>query len=229
MPQMLQCWCFLLDAAPAALPYLQNPAYKGKWSAPMVDNPAYKGEWKPRDIPNPDYVKDDAPLTNIGKVSACRGAAAHAGGQGMQGGCDQGGGVAIRAPCLALRVCVCRCTSLAPPSARLQVGAAAIEIWTMDDGYFFDNVVVSNSEAEAAEVRETAWAPKKAVEDAKEKEEQAKAEAERKAAEEKAAAEAAKGPSVEEKVGGGAGHAICDSFCVCVLVFWGQLTGKLAG
>lgn len=45
-----------------------------------------------------------------------------------------------------------------------QVGAAAIEIWTMDDGYFFDNVVVSNSEAEAAEVREKSWAPKKVIE-----------------------------------------------------------------
>jgi calnexin len=56
---------------------LQNPAYKGKWSAPMIDNPAYKGEWKPREIPNPDHVKDDAPLTNIGKVSAVL--AAHAG------------------------------------------------------------------------------------------------------------------------------------------------------
>ena len=26
-----------------------------------------------------------------------------------------------------------------------QVGAAAIEIWTMDDGYYFDDVLVSNS------------------------------------------------------------------------------------
>jgi calnexin len=48
--------------------------------------------------------------------------------------------------------------------AALQVGAAAIEIWTMDDGYFFDNVVVSNSEDEAAQVREDKWAPKKALE-----------------------------------------------------------------
>ena len=63
----------------------------------------------------------------------------------------------------------------------------------MDDGYFFDNVVVSNSEAEAAEVREKAWAPKKVVEDAKEKEEQAKAEAEAKAAEEEAAKKKAEG------------------------------------
>jgi hypothetical protein len=90
---------------------LQNPAYKGKWSAPFIDNPAYKGIWQPRDIPNPDYYKDDTPLAHIGKV-----------------------------------------------------GAAAIEIWTMDDGYFFDSVVVANSEAEAAAVRDASWAPKKAAE-----------------------------------------------------------------
>ena len=44
------------------------------------------------------------------------------------------------------------------------VGAVAIEIWTMDDGYFFDNVVVSNSEEEATAVREATFAPKKEVE-----------------------------------------------------------------
>ena len=53
---------------PTPPPAKQNPAYKGKWSAPMIDNPAYKGVWKPREIPNPDHVKDPAPLTNIGKV-----------------------------------------------------------------------------------------------------------------------------------------------------------------
>ena len=45
-----------------------------------------------------------------------------------------------------------------------QVGAVAIEIWTMDDGYFFDNVVVSNSVEEAAAVRTKTWAPKKELE-----------------------------------------------------------------
>ncbi|KAL4459051.1 hypothetical protein ABPG75_013916 [Micractinium tetrahymenae] len=123
-------------------PTKPNPAYKGKWSAPLIDNPAYKGVWKPRDIPNPEFVKDDAPLTNIGKV-----------------------------------------------------GAAAIEIWTMDDGYFFDAIVVSNSEEEAAEVRESSWKAKKELEDAKEAEEKAKAEA--KAAEEQKKAEQTK--AVEDK------------------------------
>ena len=34
----------------------------------------------------------------------------------------------------------------------------------MDDNYFFDNLVVSSSEEEAARVRDETWAPKKAVE-----------------------------------------------------------------
>jgi hypothetical protein len=45
-----------------------------------------------------------------------------------------------------------------------QVGAAAIEIWTMDDGYFFDNIVVSNNAEEAAQVRDKTWSPKKVLE-----------------------------------------------------------------
>ena len=49
---------------------MQNPAYKGKWNAPLIDNPAYKGEWKPRQIPNPEHFVDDAPLYHIGKVGA---------------------------------------------------------------------------------------------------------------------------------------------------------------
>ena len=76
-------------AAHAPLCPAQNPAYKGKWSAPLIDNPAYKGVWKPRDIPNPDYFKDDVPLSNIGK-----------------GGCT---GRLCVLSCRAPRCCVCRC------------------------------------------------------------------------------------------------------------------------
>ncbi|CAZ84531.1 unnamed protein product [Tuber melanosporum] len=42
-------------------PEAPNPAYKGKWSAPMIDNPDYKGPWAPRKIPNPDYFEDKTP------------------------------------------------------------------------------------------------------------------------------------------------------------------------
>jgi calnexin len=38
-----------------------NPAYKGKWTAPYIDNPAYKGVWAPRKIKNPAYYEDKTP------------------------------------------------------------------------------------------------------------------------------------------------------------------------
>jgi calnexin len=40
---------------------IRNPAYKGKWSAPLIDNPEYKGVWAPRKIANPNYYEDKTP------------------------------------------------------------------------------------------------------------------------------------------------------------------------
>ena len=45
-----------------------NPAYKGKWYAPMIDNPEYKGEWAPRTIPNPGYFEDNEPVKSLEKI-----------------------------------------------------------------------------------------------------------------------------------------------------------------
>lgn len=45
-----------------------------------------------------------------------------------------------------------------------KIAAAAIEIWTMDDKYYFDNVVVANDPAVAEEFRATTWTPKHEVE-----------------------------------------------------------------
>lgn len=48
-----------------------NPAFKGKWYAPLVPNPAFKGEWEPRKIPNPAYFEDPHPahLDPIGALA----------------------------------------------------------------------------------------------------------------------------------------------------------------
>ena len=48
-----------------------NPAYKGKWYAPMIDNPEYKGEWAPRKIPNPGYFEDNNPVKSLEKIVRC--------------------------------------------------------------------------------------------------------------------------------------------------------------
>jgi len=45
-----------------------NPAFKGKWFAPMIDNPEYKGEWAPRKIPNPGYFEDNEPVKSLEKI-----------------------------------------------------------------------------------------------------------------------------------------------------------------
>ncbi len=52
----------------------------------------------------------------------------------------------------------------APLSKLGKIGAAAVEIWTMDMGYYFDNVLVASSPATAAAHRERHWAPKLAAE-----------------------------------------------------------------
>ncbi len=56
-----------------------------------------------------------------------------------------------------------------------KIGGVAIEIWTMDEGYYFDNLLVTNDVAEAEKVREELWRPKHDVEmaafEAKQKEE----------------------------------------------------------
>ena len=52
----------------------------------------------------------------------------------------------------------------APLGSLGKIGAAAIEIWTMDTGYFFDNVLVASDPATAAAHRERHWAPKLAAE-----------------------------------------------------------------
>lgn len=49
-------------------PHKANPAYKGKWYAPMIDNPLYKGEWAPRKIPNPSFFEDLTPVKSLSKI-----------------------------------------------------------------------------------------------------------------------------------------------------------------
>jgi hypothetical protein len=41
-----------------------------------------------------------------------------------------------------------------------KVGGVAIEIWTMDDNYYFDNVLVATDPETAEDVRNKLWKPK---------------------------------------------------------------------
>ncbi|EFN53144.1 hypothetical protein CHLNCDRAFT_136908 [Chlorella variabilis] len=160
-----------VDDAEAKKPEDWDDEEDGDWEPPKVPNPKCKdapgcGEWKRPSKPNPAYKgKWSAPMIDNPAY------------KGVWKPREIPNPEHNKDP--------------APLTNIGKVGAAAIEIWTMDDGYFFDNVVVSNSEAEAAEVREKSWAPKKVIEDAKEAEEKAKAEEAAKKAEAEAAPDAA--------------------------------------
>ncbi|KAL0380310.1 UNVERIFIED_CONTAM: Calnexin1 [Sesamum angustifolium] len=54
------------------------------------------------------------------------------------------------------------------------IAAVGIEIWTMQDGILFNNILIASSEKVAESYRETAWKPKFEVEKEKQKEEEAK-------------------------------------------------------
>ncbi len=45
-----------------------------------------------------------------------------------------------------------------------KIGGVAVEIWTMDEGYLFDNILVANDASAAQAKREALWVPKNAAE-----------------------------------------------------------------
>lgn len=82
---------------------IDNPDYKGVWSAPMIDNPDYKGEWVHPMIANPDY----APGTYAKYAS---------------------------------------------------LGYIGFELWTVNAGSVFDNVLVTDDIEYAKEMAAATWA-----------------------------------------------------------------------
>ncbi|KAJ6764326.1 CALRETICULIN AND CALNEXIN [Salix koriyanagi] len=55
------------------------------------------------------------------------------------------------------------------------IAAVGIEIWTMQDGILFDNVLIAKDEKFAASIRDTTWKPKFDAEKEKQKDEEAAA------------------------------------------------------
>lgn len=151
-----------VDDADAKKPEDWDDEEDGDWEAPKVANPKCKeapgcGAWVRPTKPNPEYKgKWSAPLIDNPKY---------------------------KGPWAPRKIDNPEFFNDTAPLKNIgKVGAVAIEIWTMDEGYFFDNVVVTDSVEEAAAIRESTWAPKfaagKAEADKKEKEEEAKAKAE---------------------------------------------------
>lgn len=148
-------------------PKISNPAYKGKWSAPLIDNPLYKASFRSYD-------------TDISAADTS---------QDIKGSKLNSHDVAFRRIRLHLQLCS---DALAPlpqscgvyqgpwspkkianPDYYLdeeplknvgKIGGVALEIWTMDDNYFFDNILIAADPSAAEEARETYWQPKKELE-----------------------------------------------------------------
>lgn len=116
----------------------------GEWEPPKIQNPKCQdpgcGEWKPAQIPNPAYKGKWSPeLIDNPEYKG-----------------------------------VWKPRKIANPDYFVDktplknlgdVGGVAIEIWTMDEGYFFDNVLVGSDADEAEKYRVSEWAPKKDIED----------------------------------------------------------------
>lgn len=149
-----------IDDLEAAKPEDWDDEEDGDWEPPKISNPKCAdapgcGEWKRPQKPNPDYKgKWSAPMIDNPAY------------KGVWKPRD------IPNPDYY--------EDSEPLSHIGSVGAVAVEIWTMDEGYFFDNVVVSNSVQEAAEIRSKTWGPKHEVEEAAAAEKKAKEEEEEK-------------------------------------------------
>ncbi|XP_078433215.1 calnexin homolog [Wolffia australiana] len=142
-----------IDDPEATKPEDWDDEEDGQWEAPKVDNPRCEaapgcGEWKRPTKKNPAYKgKWRAPLVDN---PAYRG--------------------------------VWKPREIPNPDYyRLDkpdfepIAAVGIEIWTMQDGILFDNILVVDDEKAAESLRETAWKPKFEAEKAKEKADEDKA------------------------------------------------------
>jgi calreticulin len=113
-------------------PQIPNPAYKGEWKPRQIPNPAYKGEWVHPQIDNPEYFHDDS----VYKYDV---STPHR-----------------DAPFLFARFCMCatkpQLTSLTHTAltSTQDFGVIGFDLWQVKAGTIFDNVLITDSEADQA-------------------------------------------------------------------------------
>ena len=112
---------------PWKAPMKANPNFKGKWRAPYIDNPNYKGRWRPNRIPNPDFFEDKNPFSMAPIVS-------------WWSHVDWWVGL--------------KWITL---NWNWEQGAVGIELWSMSDNIFFDNIIVTDDKAVADEWAGDTW------------------------------------------------------------------------
>lgn len=139
-----------IDDPEATKPEDWDDEEDGEWEAPKIDNPKCEeapgcGEWKRPMMKNPEYKgKWSAPLIDNPNY------------KGIWKPRD------IPNPDYF---------ELETPNFE-PIAAVGIEIWTMQDGILFDNILIASDEKTAESYRETAWKPKYEVEKEKQKAEE---------------------------------------------------------
>jgi len=140
-----------LDDAPAMIP---DPASSvpadwdaeedGEWEAPLIANPDCAkfgcGEWKAPIISNPDYK---------GKWYAPK--------------VDNPDYIGMWAP---KKIPNPNFFTDDQPHAMAPIGGIGIELWTMQDGILFDNILITSDPAVASKVAATTFVPRRAAQDA---------------------------------------------------------------
>ncbi|KAK9855449.1 hypothetical protein WJX84_001402 [Apatococcus fuscideae] len=163
-----------IDDPEASQPEDWDEEEDGEWEPPKITNPKCTdgpgcGEWKRPTIPNPAYK---------GKWSAPY--------------IDNPAYKGIWAPQKIANPDYF--DDETPLSNIAPIGGVALEIWTMDEGYFFDNVLVANDADIAADHRERYTVPKQKIEA------EIKAKEDAEAAEKAAAASSEDGESLADKI-----------------------------
>ncbi|KAL6885623.1 hypothetical protein ACP4OV_010402 [Aristida adscensionis] len=142
-----------IDDPEAAKPEDWDDEEDGEWEAPRIDNPKCEiapgcGEWKKPMKPNPAYKgKWHAPLIDNPNYKG------------------------IWKP---REIPNPEYFELNKPDFD-PIGAIGIEIWTMQDGILFDNILIANDEKVATSILHKTWKPKFTVEKEKEKADEAAA------------------------------------------------------
>ena len=139
-----------LDDAPdmiadptATMPSDWDEDEDGGWEAPLIKNPDCEkfgcGEWKAPVVANPDYK---------GKWVAPR--------------VDNPNYKGVWAPA---KIDNPHYFEDASPHAMAPIGGVGIELWTMQDGILFDNILIAHDPAVASALAEKTFVPRKALED----------------------------------------------------------------
>ena len=155
----------LTDSSPRLLPALNS----------QVDNPDYLGVWAPKKIANPNFFTDDSP-----HAMAPIGGAHRVPQLTRNDEAPAPGARVIRSRARHARCCCCHMLLPLPSVASIAAASCVfhdvrllralpaglgIELWTMQDGILFDNILIANDASVASTLAAKTFVPRRAAED----------------------------------------------------------------